>query len=89
MSKDSPYNEVTSKMTCSFDESVEVSKIKEIISKECITFRCLLRLVTSSFITILRQRMTKGIDIILATKAVKYTVEGRLGSVKVAVVALI
>ena len=45
MFKDSPYNVVTSKITCSSDSSLEVSKLKGIISKECpSTFRCLLRL---------------------------------------------
>ena len=58
----SPYNAVTSKITCSSDSSLEVSKLKGIISKECpITFRCLVRLVTKHFITTLRQRITKGI----------------------------
>ena len=89
MFKDNPYNEVTSKMTCPSDSSVEVSKLKGIISKECIAFRCFLRLVTSSFITIFRQRMMKGIETILAVKVVKYTVEGRSGSVKAEVFELI
>ena len=86
----SPYNAVTSKITCSSDSSVEVSKLKGIISKECpIAFRCLLRLVTKSFITTLRQRIMKGIEIILAVEVVKYTVEGRLESVESEVVELI
>ena len=88
---DNPYNAVTSKITCSSDSSVEVSKLKEIISKERrpITFRCLLRLVTKSFITTLRQRIMKGVEIILAVKVVKYTVEGKSESVKSEVVELI
>ena len=69
-------------LLCNSFSSVEVSKLKEIISKECITFHHLLRLVTS------RQRLMKGIEIILAVKVVKYTVEGRSGSVKVEVVEL-
>ena len=88
--KDNPYNAVTSKITCSSDSSVEVSKLKGVISKECpITFRCLLHLVTKSFITTLRQIIMKGIEIILAAKAVKYTIGGRSESVKSEVVELI
>ena len=90
MFKDSPYNVVTSKITCSSDSSVEVSKLKGIISKEClITFRFLLCLMTNIFITTLRQRMMKGIKMILTVKVVKYTVVGRSGSVRSEVVELI
>ena len=67
-----------------------VRGLKEIISNERpITFRCLLSLVSNSFITTLRQRRMKGIEIILAVKVVKYTVEGISGSVKSEVVELI
>ena len=90
MFRDIPYNVVTSKMICSSDSSVEVSKLKGIISKECpISFRRLLRLVTASFITTLRQRIMKGIEIILAVKVIKYTVKGGSESVKSEVVELI
>ena len=76
-------------MTCSSVSSVEGSKLKASISNErLIIFLCLLRLVTNSFITTLRQRMTEGIKIILAIKVVKYTVEGRSVSGKVEVVEL-
>ena len=89
MFQDNPYNAVTLKITCSSDSSVEVSKLKGIILKECpIAFRCLLHLATKSFTTTLRQRIMKGIEIILAIKVVKYTVEGRLESVESEVVEL-
>ena len=68
MFKDIPYSAVASKMTSS---SSEVSKLKEIISKEFITPRCLLLLLISSFTTILRQMMMNGIKIILVIKVVK------------------